>query len=226
MVPVSGRKARVAVAIAVAGFVAAFSSQVKAYTFTQVDLNIWFGTTNFYSPSNQLLSTNQIVYAATDANGTAATLLPTLGVDLATQIATDPNVTSAGVPGYVIAGLSSLEDSNGLGFAYNGVGTDPAQSQADTQLLAQPPQFSISSDTGWFAVGAPFAFEYIDSFLPDNVSTCAATSVACTLTNVSFFERNVAEQQVPEPTSVGLLATGILMLGFLSGWRRRRRPTG
>ncbi len=204
---------------------------------TKVD--IFVGTAQLYSPSNQLISTTTAMTVEGAATGIVPdSLLVSYGQNIASQIAGDSTIPPAfaGTPN-AIPTLASYLQSNIGNFA-NGVGlglgtftnatnvhglglvtSDQAEFDFYTLLTSQPNPFVITGDSGLFAITQSFVFVYEFGPIPDGQNTDAY------LANVNILERDVRETvaAVPEPSTWAMMLLGFAGVGFMA-YRRKSKP--
>jgi len=204
-------------------------------TFVQV--NIYYGVSQLYSPTNVLLSTTvdmtvetQYDYADVIAAGQGA--LITYFMPLMDQVVVDqlPGYPGApAVPTYILDNLASFENSDGFGAADDTATSvyppdpngSPSPSALDfyQALTTQSVPFDVTSDTGFVLLGP--MFDYVFAFGPFGPLPGTAADTILGTTNVEIFERDIQLQEtsatVPEPGSLGLLGivVGLMLWKYL-----------
>ncbi len=169
--------------------------------FVDLQLDVFIGTAQLKAADGTLLSTK---------NAITVDMLPS--PDMAAQIGID-----ALVPTYVQDHIGDFIGITNLGALISPIVipfADAEQSLLD-QLTTQSQPFVITGDTGLLAVSAPFALGYISGPFPDGLGNTYEGDL-----NVSLFERDLEETEVPEPASWKLGAVALACLALV---RRRRR---
>lgn len=193
-------------------------------TFVQV--NIYYGVSQLYSPANVLLSTivdmtveTQFDYAAVQAAGEGAFVpffMPLMDQVVVAQL--PAGVPS--VPSYILNNLASFENSDGFGAALDMATSvyppDPNGSPSPTALAlyqaltTEPVPSAVTSDSGFVELGANF--DYVFAFGPYGPLPGTVAGTIEGGTNLQIFERDLQLQETtpaPEPRSLGLLAVAI-----------------
>ena len=219
-----GQMAPAAVFLALTAMAGSAKADPIVYdTFVQV--NIYYGISQLYSPANVLLSTTvdmtvetQYDYAAVIAAGEGGLItyfMPLMDQVVVNQLPGYPGAPA--VPPYILNNLASFENSDGFGAADDTATSvyppdpngSPSPSALDLYqaLTTQPVPFDITSDTGFVELGP--MFDYVFGYGPlGPVPGTTADTIAGT-TNLDIFERDIQLQEtsapVPEPGSLGLL---------------------
>jgi hypothetical protein len=201
-------------------------------TFVQV--NIYYGVSQLYSPADVLLSTTvdmtvetQYDYAAVVAAGLGSTT--TYFMPLMDQVVEEqlPGSTPA-IPSYILTNLTSFANSDGFGAADDTATSvyppDPNNSPSPSAvalyqaLTTQPVPFTVTSDTGFVLLGANF--DYVFGYGPFGPVPGSVDDTVVGTTNVEIFERDLTLQQTttPEPGSLSLLAIAV---GWIL-WKHRQ----
>ena len=208
-------------------------------TFVQV--NIYYGVSQLYSPTNVLLSTTvdmtvetQFPYAQAVASGQGAFtpyFMPLMDQVVLAQLPGYPGAPA--VPAYILDNLASFANSDGFGAADDTLTSvfppdpngSPSPSALDLYqaLTSQPVPFDVTSDTGFVLLGP--MFDYVFAFGPAGPLPGTAADTIVGTTNVEIFERDIqlhetsALAPVPEPGSVGLLG----MVAGLTLWKHLKK---
>lgn len=232
-------KGRCGAAMAVAlAAMAGFAKADPIIYDTFVEVNIYYGVVQLYSPANVLLSTTvamtvetQFPYSLVQSKGQGPILtflMPLMDQSVATQLANDPIAGDQPIPAYIANNLPSFENADGFGAEVDSdyVQPDPNSSPSPSaqqlyqMLTNQPGPFAVTSDTGFVELGSEFDYAYaIGPFGPVPGSTADTIDG---ITNVEMFERDLQLQQtaVPEPASIALLG---LTIGLIRMFHRRSR---
>jgi hypothetical protein len=237
-------KVRLLAAIAAGLALQGTASADMVYTIDGfLNVGIYYGTAELFSPGGTLLSTTRAITVET-TNGCQALGLVDQAVcaaatsnavveGLATQLSPAPPPVFSE---YLESQLPSFEDINGLGnpapdsfdSGFDPNTTPTATSEAlFTDLTSQPVNFEVTEDTGFVAYGAQFdyGYEFGPLTLPvpyetaNNPPCCATTMIAGI--NVQFFERDLQFTEVATPEPRGLAVTGVLMLLWFSRVKAR-----
>jgi hypothetical protein len=203
--------------------------------FAQV--NIYYGVSQLYSPTNVLLSTTvdmtvetEFPYSEQAADGFAALtayFLPLMDPSIEQMLADNPVPP---IPAYITTNLPGFANGNGFGaeldvtdaFILPDPNTSPTPSaRALYQALTTEPDPSVvTADSGFVLLGP--MFDYVAGWGPFGpVPGSTADTIAGT-TLVDIFERDIQLQEtsapVPEPGSLGLLG---IVVG-LTLWKHLR----
>jgi hypothetical protein len=212
-------------------------------TFVQV--NIYYGVVQVYSPTSVLLSTTeamtvetQFPYSQDVAAGQGALLsyfMPLMAQSVGQQLANDPIAGSPPIPAYISTNLAGFENSTGFGAELDDSGTfippDPNTSPTPSalelyqMLTSQPFNYMVTGDTGFVELGPQF--DYVYAYGPFGPVPGSTADTVIGTTNVDIFERDIQLQETstPEPGSFGLLSIAIgLILG--KQWRVYRKCIG
>jgi hypothetical protein len=208
---------------------------------TFVDVNIYYGVVQLYSPTNVLLSTTmamtveaQFDYALVQATGESAILayfMPLMDQSVAQQLANNPSPGSPPIPAYISNNLPSFANSTGFGAEVQyppavfpptpDTTPTPSAQQLYQTLTTQPVPFVVTADSGFVQLGGTFDFVYAFGPFGPLPNTTADTIEGGT--TVEIFERDIQLQQttVPEPSSLGPLGIAI---GLMLRKQFRRSP--
>ncbi len=231
--PWSGGTTPAAVLFALAAL--ARSAKADGTTYDDfVQVNIYYGTVQLYSPTDVLLSSTQDMTVETQydyADVVAAGLgfIPTYFMPLMDQAveAALPGYTPA-LPAYVLTNLASFANTTGFGAPDDTDASvyppDPNNSPSPSalalyqMLTTQPVPFTVTSDTGFELLGANF--DYVVGYGPLGPITGTVDDTIAGTVNVETFERDLTLQETtaPEPGSLGLLG---LVAGLML-WKRWR----
>ena len=235
-----GQMAPAAVILALAVMAMAGSAKADIVdAFVQV--NIYYGVSQLYSPTNVLLSTTvdmtvetQFDYSQTIASGQGSLItyfMPLMDQAVVDQLPGYPGAPP--VPAYILDNLASFENSDGLGaeddstnYAVDPNGSpSPSALELYLALTTQPVPFDVTSDTGFVQLGA--MDDYVAVFGPFGPLPGTVADTIEGGTNVNIFERDLQLQEtsaapVPEPGSLGLLG----MMAGLTLWKHRKKMNG
>lgn len=227
----SGGMAPAAVLLALATLAGSAEADPVTYdTFVQV--NIYYGTVQLYSPADALLSSTEAMTVETQydyADVVAAGLgfTTTYFMPLMDQVVEEelPGYTPA-IPAYILTNLTSFANTTGFGAPDDTDASvlppDPNNSPSPSalalyqMLTTQPVPFTVTSDTGFVLLGANF--DYVVGYGPLGPVPGSVDDTVIGTTNVEIFERDLTLQQTtaPEPGSLGMLG---LVAGLLL-WKR------
>jgi hypothetical protein len=181
-----------------------------------VQVNVYYGVAQLYSPADVLLSTTVAMTVETQAGYAGQASLTSFLMPLMDQAVEQqlPGISPA-LPTYILSNLASFANSTGFGtpvdLATSVYPPDPnnfpsASAAALYQTLTtQPVPFTVTSDTGFVLLGADF--DYVVDYGPFGPVPGTAGDTVEGATNVEAFERDIRLQEtpVPEPGSLGLL---------------------
>jgi len=217
----------------------ALAGPVKADTIYDafVEVNIYYGVVQVYSPTDVLLSTNQAMTVetqfpfseqVTDGYGAFSPYYMPLMNPLVEQMLNNNPVPP--IPAYITTNLPSFANSNGFGAELDVDSTPvdpnatptPSSMQLYQMLTTQPVPFVVTSDSGFVLLGPQS--DYVAEFGPFG-SLPPPAMAGDTIeggTLVDIYERNLQLQEtsapVPEPGSLGLLG---IVVGLML-WKHSR----
>jgi len=199
-----------------------------------VEVNIYYGVAQLYSPTDVLLSTTESMTVETQFSFTAAVMegqgaftpyfMPLMDPSVVAVLADDP---VPAVPAYITTNLPGFENGNGFGteldvpvtYTLPDPNTSPTPSaiQLYQTLTTQSVSFVVSFDSGYTLLGPQDSYVAVWGPFGPLPGTTADTIEGGT--PVDIFERDISLQEIaaPEPASFSLFATA---LGLIM-WKRR-----
>ena len=205
-----------------------------ADTFAQV--NIYYGVSQLYSPTNVLLSTTVDMTVETEfpfseeaADGFGALtayFLPLMDPSIEQMLANNPVPP---VPAYITTNLPGFANGNGFGAELDvtdafilpdpNISPTPSAMALYQALTTELNPSVVTSDTGFVLLGP--MFDYVAGWGPFGPVPGSTADTVVGTTLVDIFERDVQVQEttpVPEPGSLGLLGIAV----GLMFWKRLR----
>ncbi len=168
------------------------------YLTTSV-VGVFYGVDTVLSPKGAVVSVSDVETAETGLGSFGVGVSTPAGYiaefpSLVSQIESDPQSTYANLPSWVLTTLGALGDSNGFGYASNGVAVDPTIADFYTQpgVTAFESQLAANAggpfvtvaNTGFFVPPTPAAYcVYLQSMIPG-----AACQAQTPPTTFDYFE--------------------------------------